>query len=911
MILSDQIQPNQTRSNQLAARLIAQKRKSFLNFQNSRLAFVVVNRMSLSRQIRGRFAWLLALLALSSPLCLGQTMQVGLSADGNYVVPTSQLIRPAGETLTFEGRALDLALSPDGKSVFVKYQQGVLVVDPYTWKIRQQIPLEEGGSQLGIAVRRDGTRLYVTGINNALSVGEVSSAGSLTFTRKIMLLGKGGRGYSNPCGIALSRDEETAFVCLSAKNSLAVVDLESGKLIREIAVGVAPYDVVVSLDGQRAYVSNWGGRPPGKTDRTADSYGTAVLIDRRGVALSGTVSVIDLKQNREIHEIATGLHPSGLTLSADGRTLFVANANSDTISVIDTETLQVTETVSVRPDPALPFGSQPNALALSQDGRTLYVANGGNNAVAVVALRGESRTNSVVTGFIPTGWMPGSVATDGRRLYIASVRGFGSRDNRENGKEWHVGWFWGTVNRLEFPADDELKKYTTQVLADARIPEILRTAELTRTGKKPVPVPERVGEPSTIDHIVYIIKENRTYDQFLGDMPQGNGDTNLCVFGRQSTPNHHKIAEDFVLLDNYYCNGVISREGHLWATQGDVTIGLQKSLFGFYRCGALGVDPLCFCSSGFIWDDVLLHGLSFRNYGEMGKGWYATTRKNPEGNLVKDMLEHPNEYKFSNQTAVGVEALANYDCQQYPGFQTEIPDVFRARAFLDEMRQYERKGNWPNLMILSLPNDHTGAAGGVTPRAHVADNDLALGQIVEGISHSKFWPKTCIFVNEDDPQDGFDHVDGHRSMCLVVSPYTKRHAVIGQFYNQTAVLHTIELILGIPPMNQMDALAPVMRECFTNAPDLSPYTALTNQVPRDELFKPIAQLHGKELYWAKQLAAMRFTEPDLNDDNLLNRIIWHSVKGPDAPYPVAFAGPHGRGLRALNLKLAPTDPDDD
>ncbi len=850
------------------------------------------------------------IVSLSASLTSAQEVgQVEPRTNGTYLVPTMQLIQPAGDTLTFSGRAIDLALSPDGKSVFVKYDQGVLVVDPETWKIREQVGIGEGGSIHGIAVRRDGTRVYVTGNNNTLWDGDVSSTGSLTFTRKATLLGPGGRGLSNPCGIALSPDEKTAFVCLSLKNSLALVDLESDKVIREIAVGVAPYDVVVSPNGHIAYVSNWGGRPPGKTDRTADSYGTPVLVDKRGAALSGTVSIINLRDNRELREIATGLHPSGLALSTDGRTLFVANANSDTISVIDTETLRVTDTISVRPDPSLPFGSQPNALALSQDGRTLYVANGGNNAIAVVSLRGESRTNSLVTGFIPTAWFPGAVAADSNRLYVANVKGFGSRFDRENGREWAVSWSLGAVSRVSIPTDDQLTNYTANALANARVPEALRAWERAQTGKKPVPIPERVGEPSVFDHVVYIIKENRTYDQFLGDLPNANGDTNLCVFGRAVTPNHHHIAEEFVTLDNFYCNGVISSDGHRWVTEGNVMAGLEKAMFGFRRGDAFGVDPLYFSSSGFIWDDVLLHGLSFRNYGEMGKGSSTTTRTGPQRNTTKDMLNNPDAYQLFYAPSSPVEVLKTYSCPFYPGWELNIPDVLRARAFLLELRESESTGHWPNFIFIHLPNDHTG--GNPTARAQIADNDLALGQIIQGISHSRFWPKTCIFVMEDDPQFGFDHVDGHRSFCFVVSPYTKRHAVISQFYNQTAVLHTLELILGIPPMNQMDALAPVMSACFTNAPDLSPYTALPNQVPLDEMPKPIAQLHGKELYWARQLAAMRFDQPDLNNDDLLNRILWHSVKGVDAPYPVAFAGPHGKGLAALKLEHAPTVPDND
>jgi len=293
----------------------------------------------------------------------------------------------------------------------------------------------------------------------------------------------------------------------------------------------------------------------------------------------------------------------------------------------------------------------------------------------------------------------------------------------------------------------------------------------------------------------------------------------------------------------------------------------------------------------------------------MGRGGYSTTRTGPQRNTTKDMLENPDAYHLTYEPASPVEALKTYSSPRYPGWELNIPDVLRARAFLQELADFEKTGRWPNFIFVHLPNDHAG--GNPTPRAQVADNDLALGRIVEGISRSKFWPKTCIFVIEDDPQSGFDHVDGHRSICLVASPYTKRHAVIGRFYNQTSVLHTMELILGIPPMNQMDSLAPVMSECFTNTPDLSPYVALPNQVPLDEMPKPVAQLHGKELYWAKKLAAMRFDQPDLNDDNVLNRILWHSVKGVDAPYPAAFAGAHGKGLQALGLKLVSEDDDDD
>ncbi len=833
---------------------------------------------------------------------------VGPAPTGGHIVSTGQALHPAGQSLEFGGRPVDLVLAPDRRTLYVKDNRGLLVIDVAAWKIRQELPFPAGaGSTHGIVVTADGNRVFVTLAQNALLEAKLDAAAMLAWGRKITLPGPGGTGNSHPGGLALSADEKRAYVCLSRNNSLGIVDLESGRLLKELPVGIAPFDVALRADGKTAFVSNWGGRHPRAGEKTAKSSGTDTLVDVRGVAASGSVSVVALDREETTAEITTGLHPSDLQLSADQRTLYIANANSDTVSVVDTTTLRVVETILVRPDATLPFGSAPNALALSQDGKTLFVANGGNNAVAVIALAPKPS----LEGFIPTAWYPGAVVTDGDSLFIANIKGLGSRQPSDTKQGWNSRRYLGTVSKVKLPTAPDLREYTRQANADARVPQILRAWERNDSRKQPVPVPRHTGEPSVFDHVVYIIKENRTCDQIFGDLPQGNADPALCVFGREVTPNHHALAEQFALLDNYYCNGVVSADGHAWAMEGYATDYLEKSFGGFTRSYPFaGDDPLSFSATGFIWDNLLLHGLSFRNYGEM-----STTEPVPKNAGWSAIYENnrTNGNTIAFQHDMQIETLRRYSCPQSPGWNLRIPDAVRADVFLDEFTGYEKSGDWPNLVIIYLPSDHTSGtrAGSPTPRAQVADNDLALGRIIDRISRSRFWPKTCIFVNEDDPQAGFDHVDGHRSLCLVVSPYTKRGAVISQFYNQTSVLHTMEQMLGLPPMNQMDSLAPLMTDCFTRTPNFSSYTCLKNNIALDEMSQPVAQLQGLERFWAEQSLAQPLEAVDQADEDTLNRIIWHSVKGVDSPYPAFFAGAHGKGLHRLKLGRAGADVDDD
>lgn len=848
--------------------------------------------------------------------------RVGLQAQGGTLVATGETLHPAGDAVTFGGRPVDLALSPDGSLVFLKDNRGLVVIEKADWKIRQELTVPGGGTSLhGLAVRADGKRIYLTSAANQIYVADITPQGTFAWNPQatIVLPGPSASDHNAyPCGLALAPDGTKAYVCLSRDNALGIVDLTAGRLTAKIPVGVAPWGVVLSPEGQCAYVTNWGGRQARTGDRTADSAGTPTLVDARGVASSGTISVVNLQAEKVTAEVTVGLHPCDMALTRNGRTLYVANANDDTVSVLGLEgdNAQLRETLTERPDASLPFGSMPDALALSRDEKTLYVALAGNNAVAVVATEGVSPAKTALVsrarGFLPTGWYSGALAVDDANLYVANVKGLGSRTAKQiepqagaspapspaapkkspvakqAGKRagWSVYDYTGSANRISLPDASRLRAYTAQVRAASFLSQRRQEQQAARATIAPAPVPSRVGEPSVFQHVVYILKENRTYDQVFGDLKQGDGDPDLCLYGRDVTPNHHALAEQFVLLDNFYCNGVLSADGHSWATEGNVTDHLEKAFGGFTRSYTFGDDPLTYSSSGFLWDNALAHGLTFRNYGEMD--YTGITPDRDYAAILNTFQSHaPLRYTHS----IGVENLRRYSCPDAPGWNMAIPDVVRAEAFLRELHAFEAQGTFPRLTLLYLPNDHTTGTtpGSPTPRAYLADNDLALGRVVEGLSHSRFWPTTCVFVVEDDSQDGVDHVDGHRSPALVISPYTRRGAVVHHFYNQTGVLHTMERILGLPAMNQKDGASSLMNACFQSHPDLRAYTCLPNRIPLGELVPKLSVLHGSRRKAARRSLALRFDKPDAADDDDLNRILWQDVKG-SAPYPVLLAG---------------------
>jgi autotransporter-associated beta strand protein/YVTN family beta-propeller protein len=821
-------------------------------------------------------------------------IQVGQLPNAAESIPSDQILRCAGTQLQFSGRPVDLVLSPDGRTAFIKNLNNLLVADTASWRLLQTLNYPGSGASMhGIAVNPAGTKVYGTGAGNELYEWNVASNGVVGFSRTLAL-----PAGSDPCGIALSSDGATAYVCLSIANTLAEVDLATGTLTRQLSVGIAPWDVALSPNGRIAYVSDWGGRFPTNGDLTATSAGTAVVVDSRGVGASGTVSFVDLGMGTQTAQVTTGLHPSDLALSADGKTLYVANANSDTVTVIDTQQQLATANILVRPDPTFAYGSAADGLALSPDGQNLFVACGGNNAVAWFELPNALHTNALLEGFLPTDWYPGAVVADSNCVYVVNVKGLGSRLGQPANSSWQIGAFLGTADKIPVPDQEALSKYTAQVFEDGRVPQIKQTQRLLRPGQPPVPVPLRVGEPSVFQHVLYILKENKTYDQVFGDMPEGNGAPNLCIYPQFVTPNHHALARQYVLLDNYYCNGVNSADGHSWSTEGNDTDHLEKSFGGFSRSYSFGDDALTYSSTGFIWNNVLQHGLSFRNYGEFD---YASPVPAAATwlQIYTDFTNGTRAIHYAQN--IGVASLRPYSSTNVPGWNVGIPDVVRADGFIRELNAAQASGTWAAFQFLYLPDDHTG--GPPSPRAQVADNDLSLGRAVDAVTHSTFASNTVIFVVEDDPQSGYDHVDAHRSLCLVISPYTRRGQVISNFYNQAGVIHTMEQILGLPPMNQQDAMAPLMFDCFTDLPDFTPYDALPNNVDLAEGVTGNAQLTSRQRYWARQLKNMDFTRPDLIDEDLFNRYIWFTIKG-DQPYPAQFAGAHGKGLKRLGLELS-------
>lgn len=815
---------------------------------------------------------------------------VGPHDDGTYVVPTTQRIQPAGEQILFPGRPVDLAFSPDGALLAIKGKNDVILLDTASRSIKQTLKIpRDGNSFCGLAWSADGT-VWNSATEQYLRGAVKQSDGSFAWKIEVVLPGPAGDKNSSPGGIAIDDAHGKLYVALSRNNSVGVVDLATHRLEREIPVGIAPY--TVQLHGDKIYVTNWGGRRPREGEVTGPTSGSRVLVDpKTGVANSGTVTVIDRATYSVTREINVQLHPSEMAVSPDGTRLYVANANSDTVSVIDTRTDGVIDTIGVKPMKDLPFGWAPNALAISPDGGTLYVCTGGSNAVTVIDL-----VSKRVTGLIPTGWYPGAVLLRDGALYVANTKGVGSRHQSGNQdlKREHFGEGWagynshdhlGSLSIIPIPNADELATYTERVATNMRLPNMLAAMNAAPGEKRVVPVPMRPGDVSPIKHVLYIIKENRTYDQVFGDLPQGNGDPRLVMFGRDVTPNHHALAEQFVLLDNFYCNGVLSADGHQWTNEGYVTDYIEKSFGDFSRSYPYdGDDALAYSSAGFIWDYVLRAGLTFRNYGE-----FVKAKITPATATWTDIY---NDYKNGTRNVsivatTELHTLEPYICKDFIGFPGKVQDVYRAQHFIRELKEFEAKGEWPNFIIMLLPNDHTSGTreGMPTPRAAVADNDLALGQIVEAVTKSRFWPETAIFVVEDDPQAGLDHVDGHRTVALCISPYTKRNSVDSTHYNQSSMLRTMQLILGLPPMTQFDLAANPMYACFTDAPDLTPYTALPNNIPLDEMNPKLSSLRGKERHFARLSHELPLDDIDRADENTFNRILWHSVKGYDTPYP--------------------------
>ena len=857
--------------------------------------------------------------------------------------PVNQVLTPYGQQVDLPGlRPQALALSPNGRLLAVSGKTNqLLIIDPETGAIMQTVsmpaeseltPLSQRAtppspsdealvdvdksaqvSFTGLLFSNDGSRIYLSNVNGSIKVFQVDGDGKVQPSH-ILTLPKADaprRASEIPSGLALSQDGQRLYVCGNLSNRLLELDTGNGQTLRSWPVGVAPYDVV--LTGGKAFVSNWGGRRPEAGQLTGPAgRGTEVRVDPvRHIANEGSISIIDLSEanqaaggNAAPREVLTGLHASGLAVSTDGKYVICANAAADNLSVIDAVTEQIVETIWAKTKPSDLFGAGPNALAFSPDGKELFVANGSHNAIAVIEFRPGA--GSELEGLIPVGWYPGAVTYDHRRnkLYVANIKGLPIKPQTEpqtGAAGFNSHHYHGSLSLFAVPSEEDLPKLSERAARNIRAERIAAAALPPRPHQPAKAIPERIGEPSLIKHVVYVIKENRTYDQVFGALERGNGNAELCIFGREITPNQHKLVDEFVLLDNTYCAGILSADGHQWSTTAMSTDYMEKSFAGFPRSypDGMGIDEndaLAYSPAGFIWDNALAKGKSIRNYGEFMMPTVRYRDRSKKGSpdymaCYRTWKGESDEVIFECQPSI--ESLTPFSPTSYVGWEMSVPDQYRADFIIEELKDFERRGEFPQLTIICLPNDHASGTrpGCPTPASCLADNDLAFGRIVEALSHSPFWPNMAIFAIEDDPQAGWDHVSGYRTTAYCISPYVRRGVLISALYNTTSVLRTIEQILGLPPMNQFDASATPMFECFNEVADITPYEAVPNNVPLDQM-NPDPQALGDPQLREDALVSLElnFREVDRAPEDVLNRILWRAMKGTGVPYPEWAAG---------------------
>jgi YVTN family beta-propeller protein len=801
-------------------------------------------------------------LGLGASTVAAQTNRLPHPVPGGFDLPNGWRITPAGKPIVdTEDMVLKLTTAPDGRAVIATHAgynpHGLVVIDTQTHQSVQRIGLKS--TWLGMAWSADGKTLYVSGGNaNGSKVkptlapvykfsyanGRLSSAPVGQFDETIPL----DKVYWS--GLAYHPKKDLLYAAnrgISADPSNVVVfDAITSKIVTRIPVEISPYELVFTKDGSTLFVSNWG---------------------------SNSVSVIDTASNRVTSVIRVGANPNDMKMSADGR-LFVACSNDNTVYVIDTKRRRVIERLSTTLYPQAPEGSTPDALEIDPLRKLLYVANADNNSIAVVRIANPE--HSEVLGFIPTGWYPSALALGGLHhdLYIANSKGESGHSNIRGpdsplppGPEGN-----GSVKTLQKGSVEllaltnlrmKIPGYTKQVIANTPYNDSLLTE--ARPSSAPSIIPRQVGAGSPIEHVIYIIKENRTYDQVFGDLAKGNGDSRLTIFGQQVTPNQHALAEQFVILDNLYCDGEVSIDGHSWSNSAYATDFNERrwppEYGGFSQATT---SPANTPSAGRLWDLARRKGLTYRSYGE-----YAARASDGSG----------------MEAATGADALWGHVARDYRGSGTR--DTENMKVFLREFDEYEANfespdaaKRLPNYIVMSLPENHTNGTkpGSYTPVAMVGSNDLAVGMMVERITHSKYWPTTAIFIIEDDAQDGPDHVDARRTTGLVISPYVKRGIVDSTLYSTSSMLRTMELLLGLPPMSQYDAAAMPMYASFAAEPDLTPFTLRPALVD-------LAAKNTEKSYGARLSQQMDFSDLDRAPMHALNEIIWKSVKGPDSPMP--------------------------
>ena len=802
----------------------------------------------------------------------------GLQVDGSVLLPNQWTLRPAGRQIRAGDFPVNIAMHPSGEWVAVLHAgygpHEVAVLESETGEIVSRVAVEE--AFYGLTFADGGKRLYASGSGAEVLHAFTFADGYLSEHKLIALREPRQRGI--PSGIAVAADG-TVYVCNLWAHTISRVRVGKGDpVIDELklsdhAAAAAPRPADTSTDDPSITK-----RDRALLDATSanDPFPYACVLDEKKGRLfvslwnQAAVAVIDLASFTVRETWPVEEHPNEMVLTRDGRRLFVANANRNTVTALDTTTGRASETLLAELQPGAPSGNTPNSVALSPDGKHLFVANANINTLAVFDVEEAGRARSL--GFIPTGWYPTSVrvSPDGKELFVANGKGATSRSNRHGENpgrkapvevsEYIGGLMQGTVSMIDLPIDEfdaQMAVWSAEAISCAP-----KSAPAAREAS---PIPAKIGEPSPIKYVIYIVKENRTYDQVLGDMKEGNGDPSLCLFGEAITPNHHALAREFVLLDNFYVESEVSADGHEWTMGAYATDFVEKIWplsYGHDRrekfpYPAEGNFTLATPAGGYLWDRAKEAGVSYRSYGE----WVANGKAGQPGTAK-------------------AKALIGHIDPWYRSFEMAYPDVKRAGRFISELQRFEGEGEMPRLQIVRLPSDHTSGTspGKPTPIAHVGDNDLAFGRVVEAVSKSKFWPQTAIFCVEDDAQNGPDHVDAHRTIAYVISPYARRAARDSTLYSTSSMLRTMELILGLKPMSQFDAAAIPMFASFQNEPDLKPYVV-------KEVTVDLEEKNAKTAWGAERSRKMNFVKEDAADDLQLNEVIWRSIRGPKSPMP--------------------------
>jgi YVTN family beta-propeller protein len=783
--------------------------------------------------------------------CLeGLDAQVSNATKTPAILPTGWALTPAGKSLPLGDFPMHLAVSKSGKwMVATNNGQGLhslQLIDVKNQRIEHDFPI--GTGWLGLDIADDEKTVYVSGgnenciyryqmVQNRLSMKDTIRVG-VAYTDKISLT-----------GLCIDNARRRVYITSKESNKLYVLDTDKKTIVHEEDLGAAAYTCVLTRDKKFLLISIWG---------------------------SDQLYVWNCDSRKVEAKVKVGDNPNDIAVHPDGKRVFVANANDNTVSVVDLVTKKVVETLEASLFPNAPTGSTTNSVAISTNGKELYIANADNNCLAVfdISIVNESRSK----GFIPVGWYPTCVRIVDQHLFVANGKGVSSFAN-PNGPNplsvnqavaWQKGdtsslmkiqyignLMKGSLSIIKQPDEKAMKTYTSQVYQNS---PYKKEQEWLAEGELQNPIPMRVGDASPIKHVFYIIKENRTYDQVLGDMPQGNGDTSLCLFPEAVTPNQHALAKEFVLLDNFYVAAEVSADGHNWSMAGYANDFVEKTWIQSYgrRGGEYvyeGEAPIAYPRDGFIFDHCLRKGKTFRTYGE-----------------------------FADNYKPNYPTIKNHYCPYYTSWDTDVRDTTRVRQWRQDFDSLLAINAVPQFNCLRLINDHTEGlrTGKPSPNAQVADNDMAVGLFIEHLSNSSIWKESAVFILEDDAQNGADHVDAHRSIAFVVSPYTKRNYHDSTLYTTNSMLRTIELILGLAPMSQQDAGATPMWRCFTKTPDFTPFKHLIPKVDLNEINPSYGSI-------SDEFELFDFSQEDSVPDLRFNQLLWLGLKGTEMPAPRRMA----------------------